>query len=125
MLGFHVSVYRQQEDAATPPTFETHEGLRLAVWQTDYSGLSWLNDLVNAGEAIHLGGMGYPFRYAARAEHLLPRLTIGPPRARDVWLLQPGDTVTHEWEGRTVIDQAGIGECRPDEWLLIEAWDES
>jgi hypothetical protein len=69
--------------------------------------------------------MGYPSRYAARAEQILPRLTTGPPRAHDVWILQPGDTVTRDWEGRTVIDRAGIGECRPDEWLLIEAWDES
>jgi len=125
MLGFPVSVYRQQDDGVTPPTFETPEGIRLAVWQTDHSGLSWLNDLVDSGEAVNLGGMGYPFRYAARAERLLPRLTMGPPRARDVWLLQPGDTVTKEWAGRTVVDGAGLEACCHDEWLLIEAWDES
>ena len=84
MLGFHVSVYRLRDGGGAPPTFESLEGLRVAVWQTDHKGLGSLNHLVTAGEAIDLGGMGYPFRYAARAEHILPRLAMGPPRAHDV-----------------------------------------
>ena len=27
--------------------------------------------------------------------------------------------------GKTVIGRAAVAECRPDEWLLMEAWDAS
>jgi hypothetical protein len=29
------------------------------------------------------------------------------------------------WEGMTVIDATAIARCGPDEWLIIQAWDES
>ena len=74
MLGFHMSVYRQTDEGVAPATFDSPEGPRLAVWQTDAWGLDWLNDLVKAGRAI---------------------------------------------------DSAVVAACRPDEWLLVQAWDES
>ena len=33
--------------------------------------------------------------------------------------------VTDKWEGKTVIDGDAATLCRPGEWLLVEAWDES
>jgi hypothetical protein len=29
------------------------------------------------------------------------------------------------WEGKTTIDEAALDSCDPEEWLLVEAWDES
>jgi hypothetical protein len=125
MLGWHISVYRQKNGGASPAMLPTPEGTRLAVWQTGIGGLDWLNDLVKAGKAIDLGGNGYPRRYTATAEYLIPEITDSPPNARDNWLCEAGDLVTDKWAGKTVVDAAEVTLCRPDEWLLVEAWDES
>jgi len=125
MLGFHISAYRQTDGGSSPATCDSPQGPRLAVWQTDARGLEWLEDLVKAGHATDLGGDGYPLRYTATAARILPRLAAEPPHARHVWTREVGDNVNEKWAGRTVIDGAVVAACRPDEWLLIEAWDES
>jgi hypothetical protein len=89
------------------------------------SGLDWLNREVEAGRAIDLGGNGYPVRYSATAKTPLPQILDGPPEARKHWLTDPGDIVNEKWEGKTVIDRDTAVQCGPDEWLLVEAWDES
>ena len=125
MTGWHICVFRQQEGGATPATAESTEGTRLAVWQTGLGGLGWLDELVKSGNAINLGGNGYPCRYTATAEYLVPRIIEKPPEARHTWVYDPGDVLGEEWEGKTVIDRAAAEECRSNEWLLVEAWDES
>jgi hypothetical protein len=104
---------------------ESPQGKRLAVWQTGLGGLDWIDELVKAGRAIDLGGNGYPCRYSATAENIIPRIVDGPPGAKKIWTHDPHDILTEKWAGKTVIDQAALADCQPDEWLLIEAWDES
>ena len=125
MLGFHISVYRQTDGGAAPATFETPEGQRLAVWQTGLFGLDWLDELVGEGKAINLGVQGLAGRYTATSEHLLPRIIAGPPLAKAIWGAGGSDILLDNWDGRTVIDHAAAAACRPDEWLLVQAWDES
>ena len=125
MLGWHISIYRQTNDGTSPATAESAAGTRLAVWQTRDGGLNWIKELVKEGKATDLGGDGYPYRYTATAKDLSPRIIGGPPGARRVWASGEGDILTDKWAGRTVIDHAESAACRPDEWLLIEAWDES
>ena len=125
MLVWHITVYRQAEDGASPATSRTLTGARLAVWQTGSDGVRWLDELVKAGKAIDLGGDGYPSQYTAPARELLPSISVNPPHAREPWLSDPGDTLAETWEGKTVIDADEIAECLPDEWLVVEAWDES
>jgi hypothetical protein len=125
MLGWHISIYRQTNGGALPATMESTEGTRLAVWQTGLGGLDWLDELVKAGRAIYLGGNGYPLRYTATAEHLIPRVVEEPPGAHRVWVYDPHDILTEKWEGKTVIDRNAAAACHPEEWLLVEAWDES
>ena len=125
MLGWAIGVYRQKDSSLSPAKWETPEGARLAVWQTGLGGLDWLDELVKAGKAIDLGGNGYPNRYTANAACLLPHIMEDPPGARANWLIEAGDVVTDKWEGRTVTDPGTASLCRPDEWLLVEAWDES
>ena len=109
----------------SPGKSDPPEGARLAVWQTGLGGLDWLNELVKASKAINLGGNGYPNRYTATAACLLPQIMEHPPLARSVWLIDPGDVVTDQWAGKTTIDPGVASLCRTDEWLLVEAWDES
>ena len=125
MLGWHISVYRQTDGGGAPATAESAEGTRLAVWQTGVDGLDWLREMVTEGKVVDLGGNGYPSRFTATAEQLLPRIVESPPGARAEWLLDAGDIVTDKWEGKTVVDGAVAAECGADEWLIVEVWDES
>ena len=125
MLGWHISVYRQKDGGGSPATMESSEGTRLAVWQTGLNGLDWLDELVKAGKAIDLGGNGYPRRFTSTAKYLIPRFIEQPPGARATWVSQPGDVLTDKWEGKTVIDHAAAEQCALNEWLVVQAWDES
>ena len=124
-LGWHISVYRQQNDGSVPASFGAAHGTRLAVWQTGLGGLDWLDRLVKQQKAIDLGGNGYPNEYTAMAAHIVPRLRGDPPEAKAVWTFDEGDIITPEWLGKTSKDPETMNACRPDEWLLIQAWDES
>ncbi|WP_217922145.1 hypothetical protein [Miltoncostaea oceani] len=125
MIGWHVSVSRQAADRRAPATGDTERGARIAVWQTGSGGLGWIDALVREGRALNLGGNGYPYRYTAPARHLLPAIEDGPPEARDPWVHGSGDMLGEDWSGRTVIDRPAARDCPPDEWLVVEAWDES
>ena len=96
------------------------------MWQTGLRGLDWLDDLVKEQKAIDLGGnCGYPNEYTAMAAHILPKLRGRPPKARPVWASGVEDVITPQWHGRTTKDGHAMAACRPDEWLIIQAWDES
>jgi hypothetical protein len=128
MFGYHISVFRQRNGGASPAIEGSPEGARLAVWQTSLCGRDWIKDLVKAGKAIKIAdNNGYPLLYTAPAKYLVPTIISaeGPPRANPVWLCGAGDILTDKWAGGTVVDRAIALSCRPDEWLIVEAWDES
>ena len=124
--GWHISTYRKSADRFLPASFDSDYSERLAVWQGEPGALEWLTELCSNDAGIDLGGNGYPSRITAPARLLLPNMTAGPPNARDVWVFGPHDVVDFSvWPGRTTLDDSQIKECHPDEWLLIEIWDES
>ena len=126
MLGWHVSVYRLPEaERDQPASTESEHAGRLAVWQTGVGGLDWLNELAKEGKIFRLGGNGYPSRYTGKASALLPRIGGTPPAARDTWLHDPGDILGAGWAGQTAFDETELALCAPDEWLIVDAWDES
>jgi hypothetical protein len=124
-LGWNIGVYRQQNDGSTPASFGAPAGTRLAVWQTGLGGLNWLDDLVSQKKAVSLGGNGYPVEYTAMAGYIIPRLRDDPPGAKGVWTFDEGDVLLPGWLGQTTKDIQAMNACRSDEWLLIQAWDES
>jgi hypothetical protein len=144
MLGWHVSVYAvvagRTSDAPAPPDQPSTRGLslaqmdslrdgfargdRIAVWQADVGGLRWIDELVDSGAAIAARENGYPSVFYAKAVDVVSRLDA-PPGARPVWVAGPDDVLTEKWAGRTVVDHSAAAACAPEEWLLIEAWDES
>ena len=125
MMGWHISVLRQADGGLNPATTSSEEGPRLAVWQTGWEGLQWLDELTAVGNAIDLGGNGYPNYYTAQAEHIISRVVAEPPLANRVWGAGEHDILMPGWEGKTVIDRSVANDCIPDEWLIIIAWDES
>jgi hypothetical protein len=111
---------------------DLHRLSRTAQWEMlllfgkpVWGGVEWLDDLVKQGSAIDLGGNGYPTWYTAKAKHLLPFISANPPLARDTWRYEPNDVLLPAWHGKTKIDSSAIALCRDDEWLVVEAWDES
>jgi hypothetical protein len=127
MLGWHVSVYRLLDGGSSAATFDSAQGARVAVWQTGLGGLDWLIELAKQGKAVDLGGNGYPNRFTAQAEILAPHLLNETFPANDTWVIGEGSYIADPkaWVGKTQIDQEGVQQCRADEWLLVEVWDES
>jgi hypothetical protein len=126
MIGWHVSVYRQTDGGASPATLDSVRGTRLAVWQAGPNGLVWLKELVKRGNAVDFRGNGYPTGFTAPAKYIIPRaIEKAPPDANKTWVCGPDDIIGPGWDGETVTDPAAASECRPDEWLLVVAWDES
>lgn len=113
MLGWQIGVYRLTDGGKGPAKLSSPAGTRLAAWETSVGGLDWLDELVTEGKALDIGGDGYPCRYTAQAEFLLPRILGQPPQARNSAHM------------KTVVHESLIKECRFDEWLLVEAWDQS
>jgi hypothetical protein len=144
MLGWNVGVYTMvagnTSDAAAPQDQPSTRGLsltqmdslrdrfargdRIAVWQADMAGLRWIDVLVKSGAAIAARTGGYPSVFYAKAVDVVPRLDA-PPGARPVWVSGPDDVLSEAWAGRTVVDRDAAAARTPEEWLLIEAWDES
>jgi hypothetical protein len=124
MIGWLVIVRRQAKRRNTPAGAGDKTGPRVAVWQGPVDCRHWLDELVATGDAIALGGNGYPDRLTAQARAILPTVMAGPPYAHEVWLCGPDDILLDGWEGRTVID-AEVDEVDPLEWLIVDIWDES
>jgi hypothetical protein len=125
MPGWHITVYRQDSGGDSPASSEVATGATLAVWQTGLGGLNWLDDLVEKDLAISLGGNGYPTKYTAKLEHVRKVVLDGPPLARETWVFEVGDILTDAWLGKTTVYQEALCQCPAEEWVLIEAWDES
>lgn len=125
MLGWHISVYRSTGVQFQAFNMEQAERQRIAVWQTGWSGLDWIEEILQSGNGHQFGASGYPNRYLIQARHVVPTLLSGPPHARSVWLREPGDVLNDKWVGKTLIDEVAARLCPDDEVLLVEAWDES
>lgn len=121
MSGFLVIISTQtpeQRDAG--PDAESE----LARWETDAGGLRWIDQLVPQGKAKQLLFAGYPLRFTAAAQDVLPLIASGPPPYEGL-LRQRGNVMTKEgWNGPATMDQAKMAGCPPEQILTIDAWDQ-
>jgi hypothetical protein len=104
---------------------QTDGDQRIATWQTELGGLEWLESLVRSGRAVSTSRGGYPETYVIHCRDLMAFIEKGLPHERPVWPSDPGDILGERWLGRTTINRDTLARCDPDEWLLVEAWDES
>lgn len=125
MLGWGIIVFRQRDGSLSPAQSESELGARLAIWDAGIDGLDWIDDLVKAGKAIDLGGNGYPCRYTATAAYLLPYILNPPNYRQDNRVISDNDVYGGEQPPLAGTDREMASLCRPDEWLLVEAWDAS
>ncbi len=117
MLGWQVIV-KKESDA-------DQAGQSLMSWTTGIGGLSWLDELAKQGLAQDLGGKGYPNKYSGKAFIILPKIVPSLPSYEgkvvigDDYVLEAGEN----WAIK--INQPKIDACKPEELLIIEAWDGS
>jgi hypothetical protein len=116
MTGWHVLVFHVDREGG--------EGNRLAVWQTDYNGLNWLDELVKAGNAT-VAGNGYPLDYRTTAGFIKGPILNGPPAARRRWQSEPSASFSENWTGRTIVDKRAVEDSDDSAPVLVRAWDES
>ncbi|WP_367873099.1 hypothetical protein [Luteolibacter sp. Populi] len=109
MIGWSFGIYRQINGGDSPATFDSKTGVILAYWDTELRGLDWIETLVARGEALCLGGNGYPVVFTAPIEHLRPVLCGELP------CLKP--------HSRTKVNLEELDRCTPVEWALIRIFD--
>jgi hypothetical protein len=85
----------------------------------------WLDPLVAGGRALSTSNGGYPERYLIICADFRSCLEQGMPAEKPVWTADPGDVLTDRWIGHTAVEADALAQCDPDEWLLVQAWDES
>jgi len=116
MLGWWFQIDRAGFGLGQCPAGETS----LASWESGTDGLRWIDELVEAGDAEHVGGDGYPFRYIVRADFVLPMLTNRQPPALR------GAPAAVDGEGGLGVPKfhgERIAACSPAELLHVEVWD--
>lgn len=121
MLAFEFFVQRE----VTENIADNHQPA-LAAWRYGYEGIDWLEDLVQNGIIENLGGNGYPTKFRAKARHIIPRLKSGlPPQHLHPEYFQSERYLPPSWNGKLVINQLELDKCYDDDFLTIEAWDQS
>ena len=117
MLGWEVVVKKESDaDGA---------GQSLVSWTTGIDGLAWLDELVKQGLAQDLGGNGYPNKYSGQASTILSKIVPNPPGYEGKVVIGEDYALVGGENWAIKINQSNIDACRPDELLLIEAWDGS
>ena len=120
MLGWDVQVFRRHESRP-----DATGELPLASWQTGVSGLRWLDDLVQRGQAVDLGGNGYPNRYSIAANVLIPIISAGLPANDNPVVIGDDYFLPKGWSSKVKLNRQKIAECPAEAQLLVEAWDQS
>lgn len=123
MLGWFIIVRRSGGPEGLKATVDTNV---LATWETSLGGLDWLDDLERKGQVTCMSCNGYPTRFTAFAGAVLPMLRLGrPPRHSGIEVIGDDYITPAGWSGELKFHAERIGECRSDEPLTIDAWDQS
>ncbi len=120
MIGYSISVYEFVEGMDITSISNDNEAL--ATWTSaSFDGLDWINDLVSAAKAEDLGGEGYPFYYKAQAQVILQALATDTPKNEGQIIMDDENVMTSDWQSK--IDTSAIAKLKPNQQLIIEAWD--
>jgi hypothetical protein len=97
----------------------------LATWTTSLGGTDWLEKLCTLGEAIDLGGNGYPLRYVLAAATLRRVFQNGLPRADSPPVFGEDYFLPAGWSGSLEVDWDRLNALPAEVLLSVEAWDQS
>ena len=130
MLGFKYCIYRQRENKEQPASIDSQHLFRVLSFETDLDGFSWVNLTTKNQSLLFLGGHGYPYRYTGQLRDLFSdienvlsncktiRVATGKSSNIPEWMVSEQDVVT------SLSYKEALSQCDPNEWLLIEVWDQ-
>lgn len=120
MIGYSISVYEFIEGMDITSISNDNEAL--ATWTSGgFDGLDWIDNLVSQAKAEDLGGNGYPFYYKVQAQFVLQALGRDTPKSKEQTIMDDEIVLSSDWQSK--IDTSEIAKLRPNQQLLIEAWD--
>ena len=120
MIGYSISVYEFVEGVDITSISNDNEAL--ATWTSGgFDGLDWIDNLVSEAKAEDLGGDGYPIYYKAKAQVILQALVTDTPKNEGQTIMDDENVMSSDW--RCKIDTSEIAKLKPNQQLIIEAWD--
>ena len=120
MIGYSISVYEFVEGVDITSISNDNEAL--ATWTSGgFDGLDWIDNLVSQAKAEDLGGNGYPLYYKVQAQFVLQALARDTPKNKGQIIMDDESVLSSDW--RSKIDTSEIAKLKPNQHLLIEAWD--
>ena len=120
MIGYSISVYEFVEGVDITSISNDNEAL--ATWTSGgFDGLDWIDNLVSEAKAEDLGGNGYPIYYKAQVQVVLKALAVDTPKNEGQTIMDDENVMTSDW--RSKIDTSELAKLKPNQQLLIEAWD--
>jgi len=120
MIGYSISVYEFIEGMDI--TSISNENEALVTWSSSgFNGLDWIDNLVSQAKAEDLGGNGYPFYYKVQAQFVLQALATNTPKNKGQTIMDDESVLSSDWPSK--IDTSAIAKLKPNQQLIIEAWD--
>ena len=120
MIGYSISVYEFVEGMDITSISNDKEAL--ATWTSGgFDGLDWIDNLVSEAKAEDLGGNGYPIYYKAQAQVVLQALATTTPKNKGQTIMDDENAMS--LDRRSKIDTSEIAKLKPNQQLIIEAWD--
>lgn len=111
MLGWEINIQRNKDLDLNNLEKE------IARWNTNFSGLTWIEDLVKTGKAINLGSNRYPSKYSMKAA-VFRSLIYNEPTTYHYKSIK-GTLFGSQF----VINNQLLMECPDNEELIVTAWD--
>ena len=121
MIGWWIGIAKQ-----TPQERDNSADKKAAIiasWEAGSGGLDWLEKLVQEGKATKLLHNGYPCRYVALAQDVLPLIENGPPTHSGPTIIGDDYVTPGGWIDSVELKSEKITACGPDQILTIDAWD--
>jgi hypothetical protein len=129
MLGWQIIIYRTDlSEQPTDPDAYTKwsDECFLASWMTGIGGTDWLEELVTRGKATDLTQIGsYPDIFSSSADVILPEIGAGPPEGKNPLVIGDDYVMPKNWSGKIKVNESVLKACKPEDKLLIHAWDQS
>ena len=120
MIGYSISIYEFIEGMDITSISNDNEAI--ATWTSGgFDGLDWIDNLVSEAKAEDLGGNGYPIYYKAQAQVVLQALATDTPNNKGQTIMDDESVMSSDW--RSKIDTSELAKLKPNQQLLIEAWD--
>ena len=120
MLGWRIIIYKKDGSGSVA------DRQTLASWLVGLGGTDWLDQMVTEGKATLLGfNGGYPIKYSTTLQDLRPRLATQPESYEGPVVIGEDYIMPSGWRDSMTHNSEVLSTCRPDEELIIDAWDQS